>query len=535
MPRRQDPSPWGSPQVELCLVVAAAIAAHATALAGGFVWLDHGDLEAGAAVLPPGQWLSLFAQGFARTGFYRPALALSFSLEAATGAGPWLSHLVTLVWHGLTAATVVLAARALGLPRKAALGGGLLFGVHPLTSLVAAVLSFRSESMVAACLLGLVATHVARKELLSGLLLFLGALSKETALVLGPAFIVAVELSMRAPRGGKRVSLADQRRLFAAEGLGLVAALALRAGFAPPWQMSHPPLALGEAIGTRLAAVAKSAAAMALPVDLSVCDAVLVSGPFAPAALVGALLVSGLLYGAVRWRGAVALGALSLLPSLNLVPTPRLWSAHYLYLPLAFAAMGVAVAVVRLGRRAFVPFALALALLGANSLRLGRKFWSDEALFSSDAAARPECREGRLYLGDAKRMAGDLDGAATEYEAAVAPTDGFVAYSDEAAAFQNLGLVRLTQGRFLEADRSFRAALERTTEEQARRRLVHDLAASAFGRSDFVEAARLLESEVARVDAFRESLYLYARAQQELGRDKEWKAAVERLGAQGGH
>src|SRR2546430_6864599 len=58
-------------------VAAAALAAHATALAGGYTWLDHGDLESGAALAPPAGFIGLFAKGYARTGFYRPLTALA--------------------------------------------------------------------------------------------------------------------------------------------------------------------------------------------------------------------------------------------------------------------------------------------------------------------------------------------------------------------------------------------------------------------------------------------------------------------------
>ena len=59
------------------LVVAlAALAAHATVLSGGFIWLDHAHIVDGAALAPPSRWLELFTQGFAGTGFYRPLMAL---------------------------------------------------------------------------------------------------------------------------------------------------------------------------------------------------------------------------------------------------------------------------------------------------------------------------------------------------------------------------------------------------------------------------------------------------------------------------
>ncbi|MHB8879694.1 MAG: hypothetical protein ACYC8T_38890, partial [Myxococcaceae bacterium] len=95
------------------LVAAAALASHATALAGGFTWLDHGDLEKGAALAAPPDFLALFAHGFARTGFYRPLTALSLSLDALVGS-PLAFHLSSLLLHAAAAVLAVLAAEALG-------------------------------------------------------------------------------------------------------------------------------------------------------------------------------------------------------------------------------------------------------------------------------------------------------------------------------------------------------------------------------------------------------------------------------------
>ena len=100
------------------LIVAAAVLAHATVLIGGFAWLDHGDLEQGAAVADPSHWAGLFAHGFARTGFYRPLMALSLSWDALVGA-PWVFHAENLAWHAAAAVMVFTVGKELGLSRRA--------------------------------------------------------------------------------------------------------------------------------------------------------------------------------------------------------------------------------------------------------------------------------------------------------------------------------------------------------------------------------------------------------------------------------
>lgn len=259
---------------------AAAIASHATALTAGFVWLDHAHIEAGYALAPPSGWPALFTRGFAGTGFYRPLMSLSLSIDALVGA-PWLYHAVSLAWHAAAAVAVVFAASALGSTRRVAVLAGVLFAVHPTSSLVANAIAFRSEAMIVVALLGLVAAHRRRRPVLAALAVLGGALTKETALVLAPLFILALEATgrgLRATEGDAterdaRKARQARRRLLVAEGAALAVALGLRLAFAPAFRAEHPALSASEAIGTRLSSVARGAAAALAPLDRTVCDA----------------------------------------------------------------------------------------------------------------------------------------------------------------------------------------------------------------------------------------------------------------------
>src|SRR5687767_6139482 len=102
-PRRHD-----------ALIALIAIATHATALRSGFIWLDHAHVEDGLAVAPPHAFGTLLTRGFAGTGFYRPLMAMSLSVDAALGQGAWLFHATTLLWHALAAVLMLRAATALG-------------------------------------------------------------------------------------------------------------------------------------------------------------------------------------------------------------------------------------------------------------------------------------------------------------------------------------------------------------------------------------------------------------------------------------
>lgn len=508
------------------MVALIALAAHGTVLGGGFIWLDHAHLEEGLAIARDHGWLSLFTGGFAGTGYYRPIMAVSLSIDAWLSGAPWLFHTVSLAWHAAAAVSAVAAAEALGLSRRVAVLAGALFAVHPATSLVAGAIAFRSESMIAVAVLLLVAAHLRGRPVAAALALLLGGLTKETVLVVGPLFVVALELSKPSER---RLRV----RLLGAEALALAIALGLRLAFAPSWRASFPELSAQQAVGTRLAALGKSAQSILLPIQDTVCDAFPVTSIVSLRAAIGAAVFAALGWLVWRKRVPAALLAIALLPSLQLVPVMRWWSPHYLYVPLAFAAMLVAQAVAsRPGWRPVAAASAACGILAAASLRAGLDYRSDASLWAREVAAEPTCREGQFYLGEVARQARSWEEAADRYEKAVADTPGVLSFVDRLAALQNLGAVRLEQRRFSDAAIVFRSALAEAQGER-RRELTHNLAAALLQAGDPSEAARLLEAEVARPDAFPASILVRAHALRRLGREEEAAALFRRLGTGG--
>jgi hypothetical protein len=403
------------------LVALAAVVAHATALAGGFIWLDHAHLEDGLALAQTQGWAALFTHGFAGTGFYRPLMAISLSLDATAGGTPWVYHATTLAFHAAAAVATSVAAATLGLSRRAALLAGLLFAVHPATSLVAGAVAFRSEAMIAVALLALVVLHVRARPAGAALALLAGALTKETALVLGPLLVIALELDRR------RVIRAPARaraRLLAAEGAAFAVAVTLRVAFAPAWRATFVPLSPGDAIGTRLASLWRSAILGVLPFDRTICDATGIRSLGSPAAAAGLLVAAGLAYLTWKRRGPALLLAVAMLPSLNLVPVMRWWSPHYLYVPLAFAVMLVAEAIADLGPHMRTAAGVILAGMALVSARDGLRFRTDATLWGPEVAANTACREGHFYLAETALAERRWDEAADHYERAAAPTTG---------------------------------------------------------------------------------------------------------------
>jgi Tfp pilus assembly protein PilF len=508
----------------VCFIVFVALAAHASSLWAGFIWLDHAHIEEGLALAPAGEWLSLFSHGFAGTGFYRPLMSASLSLDAALGGAPWLYHATSLALHAAAAVLTFLAAQTLGLTRRAATLAALLFAVHPATSLVANAIAFRSEAMITVALLSLVVLHRRGNVLGAALALLLGALSKETALVLGPLFVLALELFP-----GALPQRARNFRLLAAEAAALLVALTLRFEFAPAWRASFVPLSISEALGTRLASLAKSNARLVLPFDLTVCDAFPVTSLSRPQALFGAALLAGLVYYASRRRGPALLLLLALLPALDLVPIMRWWSPHYLYLALALAAMLVAEAAERWGGWAVRSAVAATAILAGISVFDGLSYQNDQRFWAREVSQAPACREAHFYLGEVARTAKRWPDAVREYERALAMNERVLSYVDRFATLENLGAVQLGQGNLGQARVAFRAALELSSNELDTRHLVHNLATTELVAGNAAEAARLLEREVERADAMPAAIMLRARAEAKLGRVAEAKALVQRL------
>ncbi|MGK3982850.1 tetratricopeptide repeat protein [Sorangium sp. So ce136] len=513
----------------LVAVAALAAASHATALGGGYVWLDHAHIGEGRALAAPSGWPGLFTRGFADTGFYRPLMALSLSIDAAVSRTPGLFHAVTLGWHALASVMTTVAARTLGLSPRAALAAGLLFAVHPTTSLVASAIAFRSEAMTAVFLLALVAAHQTQRPALAAAALLAGALTKETGWLLGPLLVLALSVGRHREGASPAEAGATRLRLLAAEGAAFAAATGLRLLYAPRFRAEHPALPLDESIGTRLAALGKSALALLVPIDQSLCDAFPITRTASLSALLGAAVLGGVALLAARRRGAAWLFALALLPSLQLVPIMRWWSPHYLYVPLAFGAMLLAGAADRRGRYLWAGVVVLGVPFAALSLHEGRRYASDARLWAPEVSREPACREGQFFLGETARGARDWEEAASRYERAAAPVAGYLSYADELAALQNLGAVRFAQGRWADARAAWTSALERSTDGREKREIAHNLAAVMLRSGDPAAAASLLEPEAGRDDAIPESLLIRARALHDLGREEEALDLVRRL------
>ena len=142
--------------------------AFGTATAGGFVWRDHHDIQAGGyRITRAGDWrvICLTSQEqyrWRRTGIaadgqlrWRPVYALSISLDWLLWKDrPWCYHVENILWHWLVVAGLYLLGRRLfaALPagRRVVFWATLLFAVHPFGVYSVTWISGRPDTMCAA-------------------------------------------------------------------------------------------------------------------------------------------------------------------------------------------------------------------------------------------------------------------------------------------------------------------------------------------------------------------------------------------------
>ncbi len=277
-------------------IAAAGILSHLPLAGAGYVQDDHLAVEDNAvvtrgdvgAIFSGSYWQG--ARGEDRT-LYRPVTILSYALEQKlTGRpSPFVSHLVNVLLHVLTALALAALARRIGGSGAAATAAGLLFALHPvLTEAVANVVG-RAEILAAlftlAALLAQSAAAAAgsagSRRLASwgaAACLFLALGSKETAIA-GVGLLAVQELLFRPPSAGKlRLWLVDRAAALAPSALAVVlhGILRIRALEAVlPLQTvpaaDNPLVRLDgvERIATALAIAARYARLLILPVPLS--------------------------------------------------------------------------------------------------------------------------------------------------------------------------------------------------------------------------------------------------------------------------
>ena len=185
-------------------VLGFGVLIHASYVGNGFTWLDHIDIEQGKAVVPLSEWQATFTTRYGETGFYRPLVTLTHSVDAAI-YGPRAAgfHLTNVLLHlAFVASGVLFLSRFISFHERELRLAALIVLAHPLGWLPVGSISYRPELLVAFGTLLAVYFH-ARARLtgkprwvaLTFSTVLFGLFSKETALVWIPSFILLWEVS----------------------------------------------------------------------------------------------------------------------------------------------------------------------------------------------------------------------------------------------------------------------------------------------------------------------------------------------------
>jgi len=335
-----------------------------------------------------------------RTSFYRPLMHVLYAaVHAVAGLRPWAYHALNVALHTAAVLLVVALTRDLldrldGPERHpwAPLLAGLVFSVHPVhTEPVLWVAGVTDLSFTVFGLAALLA-YVRGRAVLSGALLLLSLLCKETgAAVFG--LMVLLAWSGGLPRAWRRL-------VPGLAALGLYAAMRWNAlgAVAPSAQEHARPAA--ELVLTALGLVARYVGLLVAPVRLSVLHSVPPHQGLA--ALAGLAVLAGAGALALRWRRRplplLALGTV-VLPLLPVLYVPAIESGQsvlgerYLYLPVLGVAWGLAWALEEARHRLehpAMPLALATVLVVACSAAVmaRTRVWRDSLSLWADAVAK---------------------------------------------------------------------------------------------------------------------------------------------------
>ena len=441
-----------------------AVLVYLNSLAGDFVWDDVYLVQDNASVhsladvpaLFTGAWGARLADPALRAqngGFYRPVALASYAVNhALLGPGPFGFRLVDVLLFGVVAALVaVLLRRVLGPSTRpgtsaslAAGVGALLFALHPVHTEVVNVVTYRTTLLAALFALGALLAGLACLEARSrgravaaatgsALLLLLGALSKEDAVVVPAWVLLWAALRREAPV--PRVRLVG---LLAAQGGVLAIVFAVRAALVSPIPLVFCPDCTGSELAlTMMRVVALDARLLVWPhpltsfYDWSIVPPVVGPPPwqvFAGLALVLAFL--GALWAAVRAghaRVAWLMGAfaLALLPYSHLVPLFDVAGERFLFMASAFACglggLAVARGVERGGAaRVAVLVLLAVAALAFAGLTLRRNHeWrSQRSVIEALVRDYPESFTAWIGMGAEYEVAGDCAAAVEAWDRA---------------------------------------------------------------------------------------------------------------------
>jgi len=354
--------------------------------------------------------------------YYRPLLTLSFMLDAQLGgAKPFIYHLTNLLVHILSCwAFFVLLSKLTG-QRSKSFYASLIFAIHPALSQAVAWIPGRNDSLLALFLLAAMAAFIRHWEggkrrwfAVSQLLFLASLLTKETAVVfplIGLAYVFFLGKSGLNPK-----------RVIALNITGWALCVLL-------WYlMREQALILSNAWrGFKLFTLAEAAKGLlsylgklGLPFSLSVLpDIRNISWPKGAAIVV--LAAGSMIWLGLKNKRLAAFGfiwtVLFLLPVIIVVPGPKTFLEHRMYLPF----MGILMIVLSLAleklsmliSRGLLIFLL--MIFSAGSFVHSRSFKNDMVFWQNAAVTSPDSDIARNGLGKAYYQRGRLVEAGRQF------------------------------------------------------------------------------------------------------------------------
>ncbi|HSG09897.1 MAG TPA: DUF1736 domain-containing protein [Longimicrobiales bacterium] len=436
-------------------VAAVAVVLYLPSVGFGWVYDDQMEVVRNTVIrsfanVPAMFSSTVWAGSGMETYLYRPLALVSYAANyAVSGLSPWSYHLVNVLLHAGVAALVVRVGLLWGLSAGAAGMAGVLFAVHPVHVEAVAAVFARKDLLATLFVLATLLSH--RRGLSRGgvnaalpiLWFTLAMLSKEIGVVALPLVLLQ---DLRLERD--RRTFFDRRRvmvLYFGYMTSLVAYLLIRVavvggfGIGETYWLDNPLVAASVPVRLVTAAVvlAKGVGLLVLPLNLSPdysYDAIPPVTSVTDPRLVGVLAVAALLAWGLahhRWRrgAAWAVGAylVAIFPVANFaVVTGTIFGDRLLYLPSVAFCLSVGWAAgATIGRSPEAgpairtAAAVALLLLGAQTVRYSLAWTDDIALFSWATATQPNSTKAHHKLGEELLRAGRIGEALPSLERAL--------------------------------------------------------------------------------------------------------------------
>jgi len=354
--------------------------------------------------------------------YYRPLLTISFMVDAQMGGtGPFVYHLTNLLIHLLGCWLLFAVFLKLTGQRDSSFAAALLFTVHPVLSQAVAWIPGRNDSLLAVYLLGALAAFIKHWEggkrfwFIVTQLLFLAALfTKETAMIF-PLICLAYVYLLSKPGLRTRQAL-----IFSVIGWVL--------GYLLWYSLREHAITLSNAWrGFKLFTAAEAAKGLlsytgklGLPFNLSVLPDIRNLSWYNGTAVTILSTVSMIWLGLKNKRLAafgLIWAVLFIVPVLTVVPGPKTFLEHRMYLPL----MGILVILMALDLKK-IPglisrglLILILVLFSACSIAHSRSFKNDMAFWRNAAVTSPDSDIARNGLGKAYYQRGQLAAAGQQF------------------------------------------------------------------------------------------------------------------------